>query len=200
MKKILRYMLVSLPLLAMLAACATNGAGNPTSLAKLKSNTAYVGPDGTVLVKGFAGRYTANFVCVLPSGSYRITVDASTKGGVKGGGNGVTVQVDGERQTKAALEILYKPQDRMIAVQQVLGNACVMLGNGIFGDTCTKVKADKPNGIEGDGKKWCSGAAPPGTLEKYNLFVQTTINQLLPEDEKQVENLGSTPTNPPAGP
>lgn len=186
--------------LTLLPGCATIGAGNPTSLAKLKSNTAYVGPDGTVLVKGFAGRYTANFVCVLPSGSYRITVDASTKGSVEGGGNGVTVKGSGERVTKASLEILYRPQDRMIAVQQVLGNACVMLGNGIFGDTCTKVKAGKSKGIEADGKKWCSGAAPPETLKNYNLFVQTSINQLLPEDENQVETPASTPTNPPVGP
>lgn len=180
----LRFVVISLSL-TLLTACATNGAGNPASIAKLKSNTAYVGPDGTVLVKGFAGRYTANFVCVLPSGSYRITVDASTKGSVKGSGGGGKGEVAAERETKAALEILYRPQDRMIAVQQVLGNACVMLGNGIFGDTCTKVQESK--GIKADGKKWCSGAAPPETLENYNRFVTTSINHLLPKDEKPTE-------------
>lgn len=185
MKATVLSMLVVLPLFVLLPGCKTTGAANPTSLAKLEDNTAYVGPDGTVLVKGFAGRYTKNFVCILPTGSYRLTVDASSKGEAGLEAKGVKATGAGSRETKTELTVIYKPQDRMLAVQQVLGNACVMLGNGVFGDTCTKL----PN----DGEKWCSGAAPKTTLDNYNAFVSAAIDHLLTFDRHSISTLENPP-------
>lgn len=76
----------------------------------------------------------------------------------------------------------------MLAVQQVLGNACVMLGNGVFGDTCTK--------LSDDGEKWCSGAAPKTTLDNYNAFVSAAIDHLLAVDGNSSSDLknSSSPT------
>jgi hypothetical protein len=177
METMLRNMLVSLALIVVLPACsATPSPDNPTSVTELKSNTAYMGPDGTVLVKGFGGRYTANFLCILPSGSYRITVDTSTKGSMTVGSGGTAVGGSLERDTKAALAVLHEPHARTIAVQLALGNACVLLGNGIFGDTCTKCPKDTAGS--------CSGGAPSETLERYNEFVVMLIKHLLPEQAK----------------
>ena len=189
MKTLFRSILVTSPLFAVLTGgCATTDASKPASLTNLKSNTAYVGPDGTVIVKGFGGRYTANFVCVLPSGSYRIVVDTKREGKANIEAK-ETVKVGGEGKTElnAELSVIYKPEDRMLALQQIMGNACVMLGNGLFGDTCTKVVTPNPKGLPPDDEKYCSGPAPEETLKSYNKFVQDSIAYFDLKEAKEAE-------------
>lgn len=146
-------------------------ATNPASVVKLKNNTVYVGPDGTVVLKGTGDAMGAAFVCVLPTGPYRVLVDSVQKQALGFAYENVDLGVKNDQDRKQRLDKVYELSERALIRQQILGNACVLLGNGVFGPLCDQTQAGA-----------CKSGMPASTLAAYNAFVEQQMQFMVGAD------------------
>lgn len=125
MKPTVRHLILTFPLIAMLAGGCGNGAF------AFRGNSVFIRENGQTLIKGFGSGKAKSVVCTLSPGPYGSKRTQKTEGSID-----VVKYVSAKLSSEATSQaiLLFAQSEKLQALDAVMSQVCIAYGNGAFGE------------------------------------------------------------------